>query len=60
MHERLGAGGQVGQGWSLEVEYRRASGTSWAMMRWANDRWWASGFGQVDKLDEKRWTFGTR
>ena len=45
-------GGTRCTGWSLEVEYRRVSRTSWATMRWANDRWRASGFGQVDKLDE--------
>ncbi len=39
--------------------WRRASGTSWAMMRWASRFGWARGFGWTGRTSWMRWTFGT-
>jgi hypothetical protein len=39
--------------------WRWASGASWAMMRWASDRWRASGSGWAGRTSWTRWTFGT-
>ena len=59
-HRRTGGARWFGHWWASGASvWRWASGTSWAMMRWASRFGWASGFGWTGRTSWMRWTFGT-